>query len=185
MLLKLLIDFKQKKREKMNSDYLRVGIITNTHGIKGELNVLPTGEGLDRFNSLKDVYVEDKEMTHLEVCNVKFFKNQAILKFKGIDNINDVEKYKGKNLLVSRQDAIKLEEGEHFVCDIIGFQVVTDEGKILGELSEVLFTAANDVYVVKTEDEKEILLPAIKDVILDISEETGKILVHLLPGLVD
>ena len=116
---------------------------------------------------------------------MKFFKNQVILKFKGIDNINDIEKYKGKDLLVNREDAVALEENENYVADLIDLKVVTDEGQVLGVLTEVMETGANDVYVVETEDGKELLLPAIRDCILDVDLETEVMTVHILPGLLD
>ena len=116
---------------------------------------------------------------------MKFFKNQVILKFKGIDNINDIEKYKGKDLLVHREDAVKLEENENYVADLIDLKVVTDEGQVLGCLTEVMETGANDVYVVETEDGKELLLPAIRDCILDVDLDEEVMTVHILPGLFD
>ncbi|MDF2589527.1 MAG: rimM, partial [Anaerocolumna sp.] len=115
---------------------------------------------------------------------VKFFKQQAILKFKGIDNINDIEKYKGKDLLVTRENAVKLDKDEYFIFDILGSKIITDDDIELGELVEVMTTGANDVYVVKTKDRKEILIPSIKECILDVDVENKMIKVHLLPGLI-
>ena len=116
---------------------------------------------------------------------LKFFKNQVILKFKGIDNINDIEKYKGKDLLVNREDAVALEENENYVADLIDLKVVTDDGQVLGYLTEVMETGANDVYVVETEDGRELLLPAIRDCILDVDLDEEVMTVHILPGLFD
>ena len=121
----------------------------------------------------------------LEIGGVKFFKNQVILKFKGYDSINEIEKYKGMDLLVSREDAIPLGENENFIVDLIDMTVETDEGKILGTLIDVLQTGANDVYVVKTKEQKEILLPAIRDCILDVNVEEKRMRVHVLEGLLD
>jgi len=164
---------------------LRVGIISSTHGIKGEVKVFPTTDDINRFKQLKKVILDTgREQLDLEVESVRFFKNMAILKFKGIDNINDIEKYKGKDLLVTRENAVPLEEDEYFVYDIIGSLVVTDEGDELGELSEILATGANDVYVVKTKEGKEILLPSIKECILDVNVEEKIIKVHVLDGLI-
>jgi len=114
---------------------------------------------------------------------VKFFKQMVILKFKEFDNINEVEKYRGKDLLILRADAVKLEEGEYFIYDLIDSEVVTDEGEMLGTLIEIMATGANDVYVVKTPSGEEILIPSIKECILDVNVEEKKILVHLLNGL--
>lgn len=165
---------------------LRVGVISSTHGVRGEVKVYPTTDDVNRFKKLKNVVLDTgKEHLKLEVSGVKFFKNQVILKFKGIDNINDIEKYKGKDLLVNREDAVALEENENYVADLIDLKVVTDEGQVLGVLAEVMETGANDVYVVETEDGKELLLPAIRDCILDVDLETEVMTVHILPGLLD
>ncbi|WP_033166399.1 ribosome maturation factor RimM [Clostridium sp. KNHs205] len=166
-------------------DYLRVGVISSTHGIKGEVKVFPTTDDMERFKQLKQVFLDTKkEYKELEIAGVKFFKQWAILKFKGIDNINDIEKYKGCDLLVTRENAVKLQENEFFICDILDSVVVTEEGEELGVLTDVLSTGANDVYVVTTKEKKEILLPSIKECIIDVDVENKKILVHLMPGLI-
>lgn len=165
-------------------NFLRVGVITNTHGIKGEVKVFPTTDDVNRFKKLKQITLDTgKEHIELEVEGVKFFKQLVILKFKGIDNINEIEKYKGKDLLVTRENAVKLNKDEYFVYDIIGSTVITDTEEELGELVEVLATGANDVYVVKAKDGKEILLPSIKECILDVDVENKIIKVHIMPGL--
>ena len=165
---------------------LRVGVISSTHGVRGEVKVYPTTDDANRFKKLKKVVLDTgREYIDLEISGVKFFKNQVILKFKGIDNINDIEKYKGKDLLVHREDAVKLEENENYLADLINLKVVTDEGQVLGCLTEVMETGANDVYVVETEDGKELLLPAIRDCILDVDLDEEVMTVHILPGLFD
>lgn len=165
---------------------LRVGVISSTHGVRGEVKVYPTTDDPNRFKKLKNVVLDTgKEYLDLEISGVKFFKNQVILKFKGIDNINDIEKYKGKDLLVHREDAVALEENENYVADLIDLQVVTDKGEVLGILTEVMETGANDVYVVETEDGNELLLPAISDCILDVDLDEEVMTVHVLPGLFD
>ena len=116
---------------------------------------------------------------------MKFFKNMVILKFKGYDNINDVERYRGKDLLITREQAVPLKENENFVADLIGLTVKTDEGDILGNVKDVLFTGANDVYVVERENGKDLLLPAIRQCILDVDLEEQVMTVHLLDGLLD
>lgn len=168
-------------------DLLRVGVIANTHGIKGEVKVFPTTDDPQRFKMLKDVILDTgREKLNLEVESARFFKNMVILKFKGIDNINDVEKYKGRDLLVTRENAVPLEEGEYFIADLIDLEVYDEAGARLGILYDVMQTGANDVYVVKNEESgREILLPAIDECVLDINMEEGKILVHLMEGLVD
>ncbi len=165
-------------------DYLRVGVITTTHGIRGEVKVFPTTDDPGRFKELKKVFLDTgKELLPLELEGVKFFKQLAILKFKGIDDINEIEKYRGKDLLIRREDAVELEEGEYFIFDLIDSTVYTEDAKELGTLVEILTTAANDVYVVKTLAGKELLIPSIKECILDVDVANKKIVVHLLDGL--
>ncbi|MBD5521429.1 MAG: 16S rRNA processing protein RimM [Lachnospiraceae bacterium] len=163
---------------------LQVGVITQTHGIRGEVKVFPTTDDANRFKKLKEVILDNgKERFNMNIEGVKFFKKYAILKFKGYDSINDIEKYKGAKLLVTRDNAVKLKKDEYFVADLIGLKVVTDEGQDLGVLKNVLETGANDVYVVEMADEKEVLLPAIKECVLNIDIENAVITVHVMDGL--
>ena len=165
---------------------LRVGVITSPHGIRGEVKVFPTTDDPKRFKKLKKVILDTgKERLPLDVENVKFFKNMAILKFKGYDNINDIEIYKGKDLLIPREQAVKLAPNENFIVDLIGLKVVTEDGDTFGVMTDVLQTGANDVYVVELNNGKELLLPAIKDCILQVDIEGGKMTVHVLDGLMD
>jgi len=165
-------------------NYLRVGVISTTHGIRGEVKVFPTTDDQNRFKELKELFLDTgNELIKMEIEGVKFFKQLVILKFKGIDRIEDVEKYRGKDLLITRDKAVKLEKDEFFIFDLIDSEVFTDEGEKLGVLVEILTSAANDVYVVKTADNKEILLPSIKECILDIDVENKKIIVHIMNGL--
>lgn len=165
-------------------DLLRVGVISSTHGIKGEVKVFPTTDDPGRFTELKQVLLDiGKEKLTLEIEGVKFFKQMVILKFKGIDNINDIEKYRGKDLLIPRDEAIELEEGEYFIYDLIDSDVYSDEGESLGKLTEIMTGAANDVYVITMPDGKELLLPSIKECILNIDADNKKIIVHVLKGL--
>lgn len=163
---------------------LQVGVISSTHGVRGEVKVFPTTDDAQRFKSLKQVVLDTgKEHLTLEIQGVKFFKQFVILKFKGIDNINDIEKYKGMSLLVTREDAVGLEEDEYYIADLIGMDVVTDEGES-GKLTDVIETGANEVYVVKFENLGEVLIPAIHECILDVDVENMQMKVHLLEGLV-
>lgn len=167
-------------------NYLRVGVIASTYGIRGEVKVYPTTDDVNRFKSLKKVILDTgKEKLNLEVQGVKFFKNMVIVKFKGIDNINDIEKYKGKDLLVTREDAIPLEEGEYYIFDVLGSKIVTEDGEEIGELKEILQTGANDVYIVKTTAGKELLIPSIPQCILDVNIDAKIIKVHLLDGMME
>ena len=165
-------------------DLLQVGAITQTHGIRGEVKVFPTTDDPKRFRRLKEVILETgKEKRILEIEGVKFFKQFVILKFKGFDNINDIECYKGKNLYVTRENAVKLAKNEYFIADLIGLAVYDEEGKPLGELTDVRQTGANDVYTVKLIEGGEVLLPAIKQCILAIDMENRKMKVHIMEGL--
>ena len=167
-------------------ELFRVGVISNTHGIRGEVKVYPTTDNVRRFDDLKEVILDTgKEQLILHVTSVKYFKNMVILKFKEFDNINDIIPYKGMDLLVTRENAIPLEEGEYYIADIIGSKVITDEDKILGTLTDVLQAGANDVYVVKTKDGKEVLLPSIEECILDRDIENKIVKVHIMKGLLD
>lgn len=167
-------------------ELFRVGVISNTHGIRGEVKVYPTTDNVRRFDDLKEVILDTgKEQLNLHVTSVKYFKNMVILKIKEFDNINDIIPYKGMDLLVTRENAIPLEEGEYYIADIIGSKVITDEDKILGTLTDVLQTGANDVYVVKTKDGKEVLLPSIEECILDRDIENKIVKVHIMKGLLD
>ena len=168
-------------------DLLRVGVIANTHGIKGEVKVFPTTDDPQRFKVLKQAIIDNgREKVDVEIQSVRFFKNMVIVKFKGIDNINDVEKYKGKDLLVTRENAVPLEEDEYYIADLIDLDVFDEDGNKLGVVYDVLQTGANDVYVVKNESTgKEVLLPGIDECILDINLEEKKILVHIMEGLLD
>ena len=124
-----------------------------------------------------------KEQIPVEWRQVKFCKQFVILKFKGIDNINDIERYKGRPLLVSREDAVELEEDEYYIADLIGMKVETDEGEC-GILKDVIETGANEVYVVAFERYGEVLIPAIHECILEVNVEEMQMKVHLLEGLV-
>lgn len=164
--------------------FFQVGVISSTHGIRGEVKVFPTTDDAGRFQDLKRVILDaGKEQIPLEIQNVKFFKQFVILKFKGIDNINDIERYKGRPLLVSREDAVELEEDEYYIADLIGMEVRTDEGEV-GTLKDVIETGANEVYVVEFETYGEVLIPAIHECILNVDIENMQMEVHLLEGLV-
>ncbi|MCF2641236.1 MAG: ribosome maturation factor RimM [Lachnospiraceae bacterium] len=167
-------------------DLLQVGVITTTHGVRGEVKVFPTTDDANRFKKLKKVILDTgKEQLDLEITQVKFFKNLVILKFKGIDNINDIEKYKGKSLYVTRENAVKLKKNEYFIADLIGLKAVSEDGTELGKITDVLQTGANDVYVVQQEDGQEVLIPAIRDCVLNVDLEAGIMTLHLLDGLLD
>lgn len=167
-------------------DMLRVGVISSTHGVRGEVKVFPTTDDVSRFKKLKTVVLDIRpEPMTLHIETVKFFKNMVILKFREFNNINEIEKYKGTDLLIRREQAVKLEPNENFIVDLIGLSVVTDKGEEFGTLKDVLKTGANDVYVIQGKDEKEYLFPAIRECILDVDLKEQRILVHIMDGLLD
>ena len=167
-------------------EYLRVGVISNTHGVRGEVKVYPTTDDVKRFDYLEEAVIDTgKEYIDVNVTSVKYFKNMVILKFEQFNNMDQVIPYKGMDLLVTRENAIPLEEGEHFIVDLVGCKVVTDDGEDFGELVDVLQTGANGVYVVKMNDGKEVLLPVIDECVLEKDVENKVIKVHIMKGLLD
>lgn len=165
-------------------DLLQVGIITKTHGLRGEVKVFPTTDDARRFKKLKEVILDTgREKITLEIEEVRFLKNLVILKFKGIDNINDIERNTGKSLYVTRENAVKLGKDEYFIADLIGIDVFDEEGRRLGVLKDVIETGANDVYSIELENSQELLLPAIKQCILDVDIDNKRMKVHVLDGL--
>ena len=176
----------RQKREKRMEQLLKVGAITSTHGIKGEVKVFPTTDDVKRFQKRTELILDTgKEKKTLEIEGVKFFKQFVILKFKGYDSINEIECYKGKELYVTRENAVALEKDEYFIADLIGMAVMDEEENLIGRLTDVIETGANDVYCVETGEGKEILIPAIRDCILSVDPEAGEMRVHLIPGLLD
>ena len=164
---------------------LQAGVITSTHGIRGEVKVFPTTDDVQYFRELKKVYLDTgKEQIPLEIEHVKFFKQFAILKFKGIDDINDIEKYKGKSLMIDREDASPLGEDEYYIGDMIGMDVYTDDpAEHFGILRDVLETGANDVYIIDSNRYGEVLIPAIHQCILHVDTEKNEMHIHLMEGL--
>ena len=163
---------------------LQVGVITTTHGIRGEVKVFPTTDDPRRFEELPSILLDTgKELCELEIQRVKYFKQFVILKFRDVDDINEIEPYKGKSLYVTRDMAVPLEENEYYIADLIGMDVFLEDGSLFGRIKDVLETGANDVYIVQTQ-EKEVLIPAIKDCILQVDVESNKRVIHLMKGLV-
>ena len=165
-------------------DLLKVGVITTTHGVRGEIKVFPTTDNAERFLELEYVLLDTgRELRRLDIKNVRFFKNLVILKFDGIDNINDIEKYKGKDLWIPREEAQELGEDEYYIADLQGLNVVLEDGTEFGTLRDVMETGANDVYIIDSNEHGEVLLPAIKECILDVDLEKNTMTVHLMKGL--
>lgn len=167
------------------NELLQIGAITSPHGLKGEVKVFPITDDVNNFKKYKKVILDTgKEQITLEIGGVKFFKNFVILKFKGIDDINDVEQYKKMGLWIRREQSEPLNKGEYFIADLIDLQVFTEDGKLFGILKDVIQTGANDVYIIATKEHGEVLVPAIKDCILNVDIDEKRVDIHLLDGLI-
>ena len=167
-------------------DMFQVGIITSPHGVKGEVKVFPTTDDNNRFKKLRDCYIEYKnELMPVKASGCKFFKNMVILSFEDFNNMNDVEKFRQCKIYVDREHAVSLDENEYFVADLLGISVVDDKDNSLGVIDDVIETGSNDVYVVMNEQGKELLVPAIKDCILDVDIKGRVMRVHLLKEMED
>lgn len=165
-------------------EVLQVGVITSTHGVRGEVKVFPTTDDVRRFKKLKEVILDTgKTKVNLEIEGVKFFKQMVILKFKGIDTLDDVAKYRQAGLYVTRDNAVKLNQDEYFIADLMGLEVYDEEEQLIGSLEDVMETGANDVYVIRRTGGSELLLPAIKQCILDVDIQNRRMIVHVLEGL--
>ena len=170
------------------TETFQVGVIASTHGLSGEVNVFPTTQDPERFKKLKKVtlHTQKGEEIQLDVVSSRFFKKFVIVKFKQFNNINEVEKFRGCELTIDRKDAIKLEKGEYYCADLIGLVIVDEEGNELGTLTEILQTGANDVYeMTRKNSEDKIYIPAIRDCVKEINVDEGKIVIHVMPGLLD
>lgn len=168
----------------MQKSYLEIGQIVNTHGLKGFVKVVPFTDNIERFDELKKVIiVYNKENIEFEIEEVKYFKGMVILKLKGIENINEAEKYRNCFLRIKREDAKKLEKNTYFIADLIGLKVYNEQDQEIGTLVEIFPTGSNDVYVVKDDKGKQILLPAISSVIKKVDIEAEKIVVDVNGGV--
>jgi 16S rRNA processing protein RimM len=166
-------------------EYFEIGQIVNTSGLKGEIKIKPFTDDITKFNDFKTIYVSvKKELKEFEIEHVRFSKNMVFLKLKGIDTIEEAENYRNLYIKRKRDKDEKLEVDTYYIVDLIGCKVYTDEQKELGEVVDVFSTGSNDVYVVKDELGKQVLLPAIKDVIKNVDIENRTIIVHLLEGLI-
>ncbi|MDP4180511.1 MAG: ribosome maturation factor RimM [Bacillota bacterium] len=167
------------------NDFLQVGKIVNTHGVKGELKVIPLTDDPTRFDDLEDVFVgTDTSMNIVNIESVKYFKNTVIIKFKEVLDMNDALKLKDQYIYIDRKNAVKLPKDTYFICDLIGLEVFED-GNRIGEIKDIIQTGSNDVYIVKDEENKEILIPALKTVVKAVSIENKRMEVSLPEGLLD
>lgn len=164
----------------------QVGVISSTHGVRGEVKVFPTTDDAKRYSKLKEVILgEGDNAPVLHIQGVKYFKNMVIVKFEEYNSLNDVQVIKGKKLYVTRSNAVKLSKDEYYIADLIDMTCIDEEKNIKGTLTDVMETGANDVYVIKLEDGRELLLPAIKECVLDIDFDEEAIKINILNGLLD
>lgn len=165
--------------------YLEVGQIVNTFGIKGQVKVNPFTDDIKKFEKLKEIYIEKKnELKLFQIEKVNYSKNMVILKLKGIETPEEAEKLRNSYIKIDRKNAKKLPAGTYYIADLIGLDVYTDENKLLGKLDYIYNAGSSDIYVVKDEQGKEILLPAITDVLKQVDLKNGKIIVHIIEGLI-
>lgn len=166
-------------------EYLEIGKIVNTNGLKGLLKVMPLTDDITRFEDLETIYIQiGKDLVEKKIEDVKYIKNMVLLKLEGIDSIDEAEKYKNLYIKINKKNAVELPEDSYLIVDVIKCDVYTDEGELLGKMIDVLDTGSNDVYVVKNSEGKEILLPAIKEVIKSVDIANKKIIVKLMDGLI-
>ena len=167
-------------------DYFEIGQIVNTYGIKGFVKVVPFTDDITRFEELKSVYIDIKgNLKEYTIEEVKYSKNLVLIKFKEIPDINEAEKYRNYYIKINRKDAKKLPKDTYFIADLIGLEVyVQDTNELLGKVDDIYSTGSNDVYVVKDELGKQVLLPGTKEVIKSVDLENGKIFVNLIKGLI-
>ena len=165
--------------------YLEIGQIVNTFGIKGMVKVKPFTDNIERFSNLKKIYIKNKSgQTEYKIQEVKYHKNMVLIKFEGIENPEQADLLRNSYLIVDRETEEPLEPGRYYIVDMIGLDVFTDDNEYLGKLEDIYNTGSNDIYVVKNELGKQVLLPAIEDVIKNIDMDNKKVIVHLIPGLV-
>lgn len=165
-------------------DYLRIGVLTSPHGVKGEISVYPTSEDLDRYSDLTDCFLLIKgEMKPVKVTGCKYKKNMPVLKFEGIDDRDAIEALRGTELYVDREHALDLDEGEYYLADIIGFKVSADN-VIIGNIEDYFENAADQtIFVVKCNDGTTKYIPDIEEFVLDVNMEEEIVYVKLIKGM--
>ena len=169
----------------MKQSFFEIGQIVNTFGIKGFVKINPFTDDLERFEELKSVFVvKNKELIEMQIEEVKYHKHLVLVKFKGIEDINMAEKYKGCYIKIKRENARKLPEGTYFIADLIGIKVYDEDGNLLGKVDDIYNNKSTDIYVIKDDLGKQILLPSTKEVIKQIDVDEEKMVVHLIDGLV-
>ena len=166
-------------------NFLEIGQIVNSYGLKGQMKIVPFTDDITRYSDLKTIYIEmNKQLKEFKIEQVKYHKNNVLIKLEGIDDINDTEQFKNCYVKVDRKNAVELPEDSYFIVDLLGLEVFTEDNNLLGKIVDVFPTGSNDVYVVKNELGKQILLPAIGEVIKNVDIPNKKMVVNLIKGLV-
>lgn len=167
-------------------DYFNIGKIVNTHGVKGAVKIIPLTDDPKRFELLEHVFVERcGKMEKYTIGPIKYLKNMVIIQFKEVTDMDQAEALKQSLVKIPREQALPLEEDEYYVQDLIGVSVQTEDGKPLGKIADVIFTGSNDVYVVREEGKKDILIPALKACIKHVNMAERMMTVSLMKGLVE
>lgn len=165
---------------------LEIGKIVNTHGLRGEVKVVPWTDSPDDFSDLGCVYIKTKsEYEKLTITNVKFQKNNVIVKFKEYNDINEILKHKNAVLYADRNDLGELPEGVYYIVDLIGLDVYTEADEYVGKIADVFNAGASDIYDVKREGKKNLLLPVIDEVVKNVDIKGGRVTVNIMEGLDD
>lgn len=165
-------------------DFLTVGTIINVHGVRGEVKVMPETDDVNRFKKLKNVWLQYGSVRiPAEITGVKLQARFVILKLEGIDDRDTAERLKGREIVIERKDAVKLPPKTYFIGDLIGCSVYEEDGNLLGTVRDVLPGAGCDSYDVYDENGRNIMIPALEDVVLSVDVQEAKIVVRLLPGL--
>jgi len=168
----------------LNKEFIIIGKVVSTQGNKGEVNVLPLTDSIDRFNNLDNVFLRNKNsQTILNVDKIRITKNMVILKLKDIENIEEAKMIVGSILEVERKNAVKLSKDTYFTFEIIGLEVYTENNIFLGKVENIVSTGSNDVYVVKSKDKEELFIPAIREVVKNVNLEKKRITIKMLDGL--
>jgi len=161
-----------------------IGYVVKPHGIRGEVKVQPISPDPDRFYQLKKVFLRMDVIQAYSIQKTRISNRFVFLKLSGVDSRNDAEILRDCEVLIEKKDLIDLPSDSYFIHDLIGCEMITKEGKIVGNVVDILQMASNDVYVVNDDSGKEILVPAIKDVIKEIDIKRKKIRVHLFEGII-
>ena len=162
-------------------EYIRVGYVANTHGIKGDLKIYPLTEEPDRFEQDIDFYIGDENLK-VKIDKTRFYRGMVYIKLENYDNINDVLKFKGKYISIDKKNRIELPKDTYYISDLIGMEIV-NKGEIIGVVKDVLLNSTNDIYICETSSKKEFMIPVVKEFVKIVDLEQRKIFVELIEGM--